>query len=413
MDDVALLSNYKTRNLGNLALTRVVQRLLASRYGADHLLALHRLPHPIADVVTGSPLSGWQRSLERTVGDLGSLPRPDRSTFGEREPDLAAIGKEGGTPSGARALLGRAAHSGPGVRVRARLDRDTGREHLGGLAGVSDVVWNPGGEINVHATPSSRLLDIDFAIARSKRVALTNFSFEPTAETLAFFTARAPSFHRVIARDERTAAALVDLGVDPADMFLSPDAVFLAGSETVPELAPTTTRTRRAVLGVVLHGITSVDASHFARVIGAARDAGLAIEILSSHLTIDGEVIDQVLAVAGDAGVTVMPEFTDIPAYLSHLSGLHAVVTARFHTAVMGLLAGTTVVGVDTYGTKVAGGLTTAGFADALAAGADWPEQAIEIIERGEPAERSRIDDARARVLATWSEVFPMADRTS
>lgn len=215
----------------------------------------------------------------------------------------------------------------------------------------------------------------------------------------------------MIARDERTAAALVDLGVDPAAMFLSPDAVFLAGSETVPELAPTSTRPRRDVLGVVLHGITSVDASHFARVIGAARDAGLAIEILSSHLTIDGEVIDQVLAVAGDTGVTVMPEFTDIPRYLSHLSGLHAVVTARFHTAVMGLLAGTTVVGVDTYGTKVAGGLTTAGFADALAEGDDWPEQAIAIIERGEPAERSRIDDARARVLATWSEVFPMADR--
>ena len=69
----------------------------------------------------------------------------------------------------------------------------------------------------------------------------------------------------------------------------------------------------------------------------------------------------------GDAGLTVLPEFTDIPRYLAHLAGLRAVVTARFHTAVMALVCGTTVVGVDTYGHKIAGGLATAGFGDGRA----------------------------------------------
>jgi hypothetical protein len=77
MADVALLSNHKTRNLGNLALTQVVQRLLVERYGVEHVVALHRLPHPIADIATrpatrsasgrqSSPL--WPRSRRRRVG---------------------------------------------------------------------------------------------------------------------------------------------------------------------------------------------------------------------------------------------------------------------------------------------------------------------------------------------------------
>ena len=110
----------------------------------------------------------------------------------------------------------------------------------------------------------------------------------------------------------------------------------------------------------------------------------------------------------GDAGLTVLPEFTDIPRYLAHLVGLRAVVTARFHTAVMALVCGTTVVGVDTYGHKIAGGLATAGFGAAVASGSDWPEQAGSIIAAGRRPDHASLATTRARIRTTWERVFPL-----
>ena len=110
--DVALLSNYKTRNLGNLALTRSVQRLLATAYGPDHLLALHRLPHPIAELATRHDLDRWAASLRAQVGSLDTLPAPAPGAYGERTPDLAAVAKEQSTSSAPRALAVRFAALG-------------------------------------------------------------------------------------------------------------------------------------------------------------------------------------------------------------------------------------------------------------------------------------------------------------
>jgi polysaccharide pyruvyl transferase WcaK-like protein len=406
--DVALLSNYRTRNLGNLALTRSVQRLLADAYGTDHLLALHRLPHPIADVAAASDVDRWASSLAKTVGPLDGLP-PARSTDrGEREPELAPVAKEESTPSLPRRMTVQLAHTTAGTRVRARLDRDAGRAHLGALLGADDVVWNPGGEINTLSTPTTRLVEIEAALSRARRVAMVNLSFEATKETRAFFARRGARLDAVIGRDERTVAELVDLGVPAERARLSPDAVFLLGSDLLPELAPPPRREVRDVVGIVLHGLTPIDAAKWGRVVEHIRAMGSRIEILSSHKAVDGKVIDQLLEAAGDASLTVLPEFTEIGPYLAHLSKLRAVVAARFHTAVMGLVSGTTVVGVDTYGRKVAGGLTTAGFTGAIATGDDWPEQAASIIEAGPTAATADIDATRARVRSVWGEVFPL-----
>ena len=406
--DVALLSNYQTRNLGNLALTRSVQRLLSRAYGADHLLALHRLPHPIADLVTRRDLDRWAEALWSQVGPPGDLPRPPAEVHGERVPRLATVAKEQATSSTTRDLAVRAAHSLPGLLLRARLDRGTGQTHLGALLAADDVVWNPGGEINTTSTPTTRLLEIEAALDQAKRVAMVNLSFEATPATRDFFRRRVSRFRWVMGRDEATVSTLIDLGADPERALLAPDAVFLVGSDLLPELAPPTTDTRRDAVGVVLHGLTAIDATRWARLVDAIRAQGSRIEILSSHKAVDGVVIRQLLDAAGADGVEVLPEFTEVGPYLAHLAGLRAVVTARFHTAVMGLVCGTTVAGVDTYGHKIAGGLTTAGFAGAVADGPDWPERAAAIVADGDRPDPADLDATRARVRDAWSRVFPL-----
>jgi polysaccharide pyruvyl transferase WcaK-like protein len=403
--NVVLLSNYRTRNLGNLTLTRVVQRLLADRFGPEHLIALHRLPHPLADLASRGDLDQWVPALASIIGPLDDLPGPAPSAFGERAPDLAAATRER-TPSGPRQVTTRMAHTALGTRLRARLDRDAGRAHVGALLAGSDVVWNPGGELNTLSTPTSRLLDTAVALDRGRRMSMVNFSLETTPGSLAFLRRRAPRLHTVIGRDERTTAAFVDLGLDADRVRLSPDAVFLTGSSVLPEVAVPRAATRREAVGIVLHGATAIDPAPWRRVVDAARRDGAQIEVLSSHKTVDGAVIDQLMTAVGPDRVTILPEFTDVVSYLAHLSTLRAVVTARLHTAILALLTGITVVGVDTYGTKVAGALTTAGFSGAVASGADWADAATAIIERGPIADDARIDEVRKRILAVWDRAF-------
>ena len=402
--DVVLLSNFKTRNLGNLALTTTVQRLLADAYGADHLISVHRMPHPIVEVATRGPLDGWVTRVESQLGPLDTLGPPPRTAYGEQTPGLASLGKEQGEPSATRAVATRLAHTGLGTRVRARLERQGGRVHAGAIVAASDVVWNPGGELNEHSTPYGRMLDLAIALQQEHRASIVNFSLEATPAALAYFERVGPRLHQIIGRDERTVSAMVDLGVEQAR--LSPDAVFLVGSPVLPELPLPPPPPRREVIGIVLHGLTSIDAGSWATVVNRARRAGLAVEILSSHKTVDGRVIKQLLDETGDDGVTVLPEFTDIPTYLTHLGQLQAVVTGRFHSAVMGLLCGTTVVGVDTYGTKIAGGLAAAGFGGAIAAGTDWPDQAEAIISAQPRADPASIEQVRSRILEAWGEAF-------
>ncbi len=407
MTTVALLSNYRTRNLGNLALTRVVQRLLAEAYGAEHLQALHRLPHPIAELTAAGDVSTWTDHLQRFVGPLDRLARPPASAYGERQPGLAALAKESAAPSRARSAALRVVHTRAGTRLRARLDRKKGQAHVAGILAAGAVVWNPGGELNSRSTPTSRLVDLTLALDQHRRVAMVNFSFEATPEALDYFRRQAPRLDRVIGRDQRTIDAMVDLGVEASRARLSPDAVFLLGSSVIPELAAVHGG-RRGKVGVVLHGVIDIDARAWARVVDGVRRTGRSVEILSSHRSSDSRVIDQLLAETGDGQVTVLPEFTDIGTYVSHLGGLDAVVTGRFHSAVMGLLAGTTVVGVDTYGSKVAGGLAAAGLASAAVCGADWPDQAMAIIEAGPVLSAQDLAGIRSRILEAWHQTFPL-----
>ncbi len=408
MSSVALLSNYKTRNLGNLALTQVVQRLLTEAYGADHLLGLHRLPHPVAEQAARGEPSQWTGRLEHQIGRLSDLTAPPPEAYGERRPGLASVPKETADPNAARRAAVALAHTAVGTRVRARLDRSTARTHVGAMLAADTVVWNPGGELNLSSTPTSRLVDLAVAMDQGRRTAMVNFSFEATDEAMAYFRVQARRLDRVIGRDQRTTEAMVDLGVDTSHVRLAPDAVFLLGSEVIPELGPAADQVRREVVGIVLHGLTDIDAPAWARVVQGVRRTGRAVEVISSHRATDGRAIDHLVAATGPGQVTVLPEFSEIGPYLRHLGGLDAIVTGRFHSAVMGLLAGITVVGVDTYGSKVAGGLTTAGLASAAVSGTDWPEQAVAIIEAGPVLAPSALHDIRARVLDAWRLTFPL-----
>jgi len=408
MTTVALLSNYRTRNLGNVALTRVVQRLMADVYGSDHLLALHKLPHPVGALSAVGDPEGWVRRLEHQVGPLRDLPAPPASAYGERPLGLAPlILVQASTSRVQRAVLD-LGHTWVGTRLRARKDRPAARTHVAGIVAADDVVWNVAGELNLVSDPTSRLVDMAVALDQGKRTAMVNFSFEPTDAALAHLRVLAPRLDCVIGRDQRTVDALVDLGVAAGRAHLAPDAAFLVGSDTLPELAVPPTSTRRGVVGIALHGVIPIDAPRWARVYTELERQGHQVEIISSHRAIDGPVIDQLQAATGGRDLTVQPEFTEIEPYMAHLSGLDAVVTGRFHTAVLGLLAGTTVVGVDTYGTKIIGGMGAAGLDDVVASGPDWPDQALARVAAAPivgPDELARI---RGQILDVWTRAFPL-----
>ncbi len=409
---LALLSNFQTRNLGNLILTTVIQRVLGLSYAEQPLIALHRLNHAVARTVTRQPIEQWVPKLQHALNPIDAL-REDALPLGERSPVRPSSHREEADPGWLRAASRQLVQTRPALQVRARAGRKDARAHVAAMLAADDIVWNAAGEIYAHGRPFGRLLELEIALANRKATAIVNFSFEPGPEVVSAFQRILPRLSLAISRDLRTADALKAFGM-PADRIgVSPDAAFLIGSSLAPEFAPNPTATKQDAVGIVLHGATPIDIDNWSAVVRIARQAGLQVHILSSHLQVDRTSIEQLVHAVGSEGVLVLPEFTDAASYCRHLSGLQLVVTGRFHTAVMSIVSQTAVVGVDTYGTKVAGGLQLAGFGDSVATGTNWSRAVERHIHHPLVAEHDRLEDCRRRVIDAYTSRFPLTPLSS
>lgn len=396
-----LLANLRTRNLGNIALTQVMRRLLELQFGEDNVVPAHRAPHAVVELVVRSAPSSWAARVDRRVGRDRAEAPPVLSAA------LSPAGAESRTPSLTRRAGRWLAHTRPGLEARALKDRAAARAHYGRLAGCDEALWVPGGEISTLTHPRNRLLDMIYALDRGLCVGMANFSFEPSPQTLSVFRTFAARLAAVIVRDVQSIEPLTDAGVAAAAIRTCPDAVFMLGSPLIPDYV-VTPKVRSETVGIVLHGAKSVDSASWARLIDELHRQGHPVQIISSHLEHDHKVIADVLgSVRTRSAVAVAPEFLDVQGYLDHLSGLRGVVTARFHTAVMGFVTGTPTVGVDTYGNKVRGGLTAAGLGSYAAPENEWVDYVLDALA-GDPPSASTLGDIRTQILDTYAAAFPL-----
>jgi polysaccharide pyruvyl transferase WcaK-like protein len=405
----ALLANFRTRNVGNQALTSVMQSLVVRAYGDQATLRLHRMPHPVTDLVTRRPPQEWSAAAQRLVHLDPRTAEPGPAVH--RTAQLPAAGAESAAPGLARRVATWAGHTTPGLWARAVQNRPAARDHLAALLAVDDVIWVPAGEIHTEGVPVGRILDISLAQGAGKRIMLVDLSFEPSPGARPHFERLAPGVHLAVPRDEPSAARFVDVGVPAERVRVVPDAVFLLGSGVLPELRVRRAGRARPRLAVVLHGLTAVDTEPWRRAISLAIERGWEVEVISSHLEQDVVAIRELLAGGLADRVSVAPEITDVQTYLDRLAGFSALLTARFHSAVMGVLAGVVVCALDSYGTKVATGLQAAGLGDLVltpegVASGPWIDQFEHRLDHAQPVAVDDVSKLQNRILTSYEELL-------
>jgi polysaccharide pyruvyl transferase WcaK-like protein len=407
---VALLTNLRSRNLGNLALSTAIQRLMSSAYGSEQLISLHRLPRPTIKLLTAGEDSGptvWLRRLEGHLGNPDDLVRDaEAPTRGERKPAMTS-GWTGGSKSTTRALAKKLGETNIALRANSYSQRTKARKHVAGILQGRDVVWNVAGEILRTRFEAARLLELTLAQGKKHPTAMINFTFEPSPRANEIYKSLMPKLSLAIARDEKAVARVLELGMAPERALYCPDAVFLVGSPFLPEFE-IDPQPKRETIGLLFRGGVNTDIDQWTTIIRMIRRKGLEVDLLSSHQEVDIDLMEKLSAAVDDEGVRVTPEFESVRHFCLHLSGLHALVTTRIHPAIMALCCSTPVLAIDTYGTKMADGLGAAGFGSCVVDANTWEDGVERTIENPAPVDEARLAACRQRIFETYRTRFPL-----
>lgn len=368
-----LLSNVKTKNLGNVALTHIAAHLLSEQ--GLRLSVRHRPPHAFTEAIVRHPHSEWKQRVERV------LPQAPVNESTEIPPPLASISESTARSAVIEGLARPILRSRPVNAVRAFRAQQSAAQYFGALAEADHAFWVPAGELLETRHPVERELSMQFLVDRSVPVSVLNFSYEPHERTSRMFRRLGAAFDDCVVRDATSADRLRSDGIDADSISVCPDFVFMANSRDVPDLQlPDPGERNEQRIGLVFHGMTAIDRASWLEVVRLLRLRGLDPVILSSHPAVDARAI-RTMQRAADGELSVLtPADESVRSYMEVLANLGGVVTSRFHSAVLAAVVQTPVVGVDSYGTKVRGGLAAAGLQHAAGDGrsGNWAEWAVE-----------------------------------
>jgi polysaccharide pyruvyl transferase WcaK-like protein len=415
-----LLSNYRTVNLGNQALTAELQAVFAELTGGP-VHGVHRLPSVFeARLLRLHERGLWSRELQAVLTAGIREPAGDVNTRTEAiDPAPIEHGVAGrswlGTRNTRRRQAARHLRRLPGARelfehqARANVAR---RAAL--LEHADEVIYVPAGEINPFGFPIGRFFELALAQAAEVPVALVNFSVERPPTVIGELSQQLfPAVERFAVRDERSGELVVDLGGRADRVAVVPDAVILTSELSDKERLRASKRWQplAGATGIVANGLHgSSDAEGWCELVQELQHLGHRPVFLSSEAALDKAWFRAMRARLG-SDVAIAPEISDRREFLGLLGQLRGVVTARLHTAVLAAVAGAPTVALEAGSHKVGGALATIGLGHrCIRIGPEgWPTSAIQALTEATAPRSDEIERVRHRVRAAYREMFPMA----
>lgn len=416
-----LLSNYRTMNLGNEALTTAVEGALATVLPGWAVIGIGRPSHGAGTFPRQMDEFArfWNQRVARdllAVSTKRTLQvfrhRKEReAAFSNTAPGQRYVGRIGSRRrSTARWIL----RNGPvGLVSRWYADLEL-RADLRVACASELVIYNPAGEINHTSSyvPLMRLHQIAVAQAAGVPSAIVNFTFEPADEFVEYAARRTlPLTGCVIVRDVESADALRSLGVSSDKLWVLPDAVFLVEGATDGERESAAKAYPEIVdaYGIVFnHKYAGNQLRAFVALVEGLRLKGRVV-LLSNEPVTDGPHLEAISRSLPGGPCPVIVSCTGHRQYVGVMANLRALCTSRLHSAILAMVTGTPVVVLENGGHKFAGAMRTAGLQGVVvdASCEEWEKGVSETLDRVKAPSAMDLSRIRAEIRAGYDAALP------
>lgn len=343
---IALVTRTLTRNQGNVALSRAWQAILERHFPDSEVTLFERIP---------------PRLKRYTLAQFAAARDPVAAF------DAAARTLRPGTPWLARAFTGdtirldrRSAARIPS-RLREKLNLRSRLAHLGlydadfsgrqALLSQCDLmVMNAAGEFlpRLTDTPLQYLLDLRAAQLLGLKTAFVNTSFEIIDPLVCKLAVHVLDKADLVAFRDHASEARYRQAGGRCTVHIVPDAAMLIDSIQLPK--PPTGRVAISLSARLSDG--KLVQEQWRNLALQLRDNGLEPVFISNEWQTDEPVFQPWLVRDGFAAEG---KGLDVPAYIDMLAGFDAVISARLHTCVLAMLAGTPVIPVEIETSKISG----------------------------------------------------------
>ena len=354
---IVLVTRAKTRNQGNVTLSRVWRDLLGQLFPDRRVIALERIPaflkrYTLAQFESAAnPIAAFDAAAQQ-LADAGRSSPVDAWPGDNIELDRSA----------AKPIrFARLRHV---LQLRQRLAAfglfDAARtRRQGKVAQASLYVMNAAGEFlpKLTDTPIQYLLDLRAAQLLGVPTAFVNTSFEVEHPLVRRIAAHVLDKADILLFRDHASAANYRAGGGQIDPMVRPDAAMLHGNLQPPQ--PATAR-----VALSFNGPATTKAGlgeQWLALARAIRAAGLEPVFISNEWFNDAMVW---AAWQASDGFAAEGENLDIDDYVAFLGGFDAVISGRLHTCVLAIESGTPVIPVETGTFKLTGLFNQIGLID-------------------------------------------------
>ena len=354
---IVLVTRAKTRNQGNVTLSRVWRDLLGQLFPDRRVIALERIPaflkrYTLAQFESAAhPIAAFDAAAQQ-LADAGRSSPVDAWPGDSIELDRSA----------AKPIrFARLRHV---LQLRQRLAAfglfDAARtRRQGKVAQASLYVMNAAGEFlpKLTDTPIQYLLDLRAAQLLGVPTAFVNTSFEVEHPLVRRIAAHVLDKADILLFRDHASAANYRAGGGQIDPMVRPDAAMLHGNLQPPQ--PATAR-----VALSFNGPATTKAGlgeQWLALARAIRAAGLEPVFISNEWFNDAMVW---AAWQASDGFAAEGENLDIDDYVAFLGGFDAVISGRLHTCVLAIESGTPVIPVETGTFKLTGLFNQIGLID-------------------------------------------------
>lgn len=343
---IALVTRTLTRNQGNVALSRAWQAIIQRNFPDSEVTLFERIPprlkrYTLARFATArDPVMAFDAAARSLRPGAPWLARPFNGDTIRLDRRSAAR-----NPSKLREKL----------NLRCRLaqlglyDADfSGRQAL--LSQCDLLVMNAAGEFlpRLTDTPLQYLLDLRAAQLLGLRTAFVNTSFEIVDPLLCKLAVHVLDQADLVAFRDHASEQRYRQAGGQCRVHVIPDAAMLVDSARLPK--PPCGRVAISLSARLSDG--KMVQEQWRTLALRLRDNGLEPVFISNEWQTDEPVFQPWLATDGFAADG---KGFDVPAYIEMLSGFDAVISARLHTGVLAILAGTPVIPVEIETSKISG----------------------------------------------------------
>lgn len=405
---VVLVTRARSRNQGNVTLSRVWRSMLGECFPGRKIVVLERIPSHLKQYGMASiagakdPIAAFDAIARKVAGLAAAGGDPDWNG----DPIELTTGDPVTRPLGSLTAL---------LNIRTRLAgfgayRKPFTQRQAVVGAASMVVINAAGEFfdKVTDTPLQYLIDMRAAQLLGKPTAFVNTSFEVVDPLLLRVAAHVCDHADILEFRDTESADHYRRGGGTKTPTILPDAAIGTPRLDVP-VEPVPGRIGFAMNGPFAESADIV--TDWQQLLAGLKAEGLAPAVYSNEWYTDEPMWQGWVA---QQGYPAFGKASDVPDYMRELGQAEVIVSSRLHTCVLAMLAGVPVVAVESGTFKLTGFYKQAGLPGApISPTGDWTAQVRAAIADARAnsaavvaAQDAAIDAARAHLLGGVKALF-------